>query len=109
MRRDELDKLIAQVERGPATPRERLMAHALKQIASQHDFAFSSWKQAVKRSGHLSSELGPTRTAQVDRTIVELGVHDAKTVVVPHAEETKTRVFKHSGGAFVIRPGKRVA
>lgn len=104
---DDIDHLVTQVRRSSPTPREQRLLLAIERLRVEHKFAFESWQAAVKRSGVLSAELAQATT-------VELRAEDAKTVVNAGArvpprfdpEEAKTRFYKHSGGALVVKTGR---
>lgn len=127
MTRDQVSELLRSIEDGPSTARERQLALLVRQLQSQHDFAFASWQQAIKRSGRLSADLevSRARSRELDEVIASLtvvrpsepkvdrrsiGVHDARTVINKGAsippkfdvESARTRIHKHSGGALVI-------
>lgn len=105
--RARVTRLLGEVARGPSTQRERELALALEQLKVEHEFAFAQWQQNVKRASRLSMELAQA-------TLVELRAEDAKTRVNAGArvppkfdEETaKTRYFRHSGGALVVKTGR---
>lgn len=128
-----VDELVDNQHTIAATPRERALAkevlrlrHECKRLQSQHDFAFASWQQAVKRSGRLSAELEASTIARAQTVPVPRAqgsgsyifgefaapeVHDARTIsnagaaIPPRFDEESagTRVFRHAGWALVIR------
>lgn len=152
-----LDRLLQELEGGNAefgvfgTERERVLERENRRLLaenarlrSQHDFAFRSWQEAVKRSGRLSADLEASRIPTVELARgtgavasparpqpparprsegdyetfdlrVTRNIHEQATVVnlgtrVPprfDPETAGTRVFRHSGGALVIRPGRK--